>query len=533
MLQMTYMSTDDTTPNVLPSSSSESDSSIQAYKGKVQPKAGYLLPPSDLQELMSNLMNATSPASKELNINGHTHHQVNVHHLCYSSSQLHPCLHQSLIDLGANGGISGSDVCIVSTSDCMANVQGIDNHQVADIPIVTARGVTNSKQGPILIILHQYVHVGKGKTIHSSIQLETFGNNMNDCSLMVSHSLQHIKTLDGHHIPLNIKAGLPYMTLRPFTDDEWDSLPHVVLTSDQTWDPTIADHTISNDDIWYDTHQDIDNNDSFDPPLHLSLFDDDSCYCNCHPIHFTSVTDDNIQHHLLPDSHFLYQVYNKELVTSDPDYISLIPNFGWIADSSCIEKMFNNTTQYAKVSHLLLSNVQGIFSCLKHTLSSGRPAINFSCTMAQFYCGTDSTVCNVYPMKTEKQFPNTLKDIIHHYGAPNCLISDQASVKTKGRAVDLLHTYIIGNWNSEPYMQHQNPAECCCQTIKHATNCLLDCSGSPGYTWLLAIIYVCFLLNHLASPNFIGILLWKLSQEGPLTSAVFFASISGNLCTIS
>lgn len=62
-------------------------------------------------------------------------------------------------------------------------------------------------------------------------------------------------------IPINfVDDGLLYVTIHPFTDaGEWDTLPHVILTSDSEWDPTVLDHTsnilILDDDAttwWFD-----------------------------------------------------------------------------------------------------------------------------------------------------------------------------------------------------------------------------------------------------------------------------------------
>ena len=52
---------------------------------------------------------------------------------------------------------------------------------------------------------------------------------------------QIIQTVDGFEFPLRIHNGLPYMDLRPFTNKEWDSLTHVILTSDATWNPSVLD----------------------------------------------------------------------------------------------------------------------------------------------------------------------------------------------------------------------------------------------------------------------------------------------------
>ena len=65
---------------------------------------------------------------------------------------------------------------------------------------------------------------------------------MKDCSLKIQGGLQQIATLDGYVIALNIVGGLPYMTLCPYTDEEFDT-PHVILTSDMDWDPNVLNHT--------------------------------------------------------------------------------------------------------------------------------------------------------------------------------------------------------------------------------------------------------------------------------------------------
>ena len=40
--------------------------------------------------------------------------------------------------------------------------------------------------------------------------------------------------------------------MRPFTDKEWDELPHVILTHKNNWDPCVLNHAQSDDQDWYD-----------------------------------------------------------------------------------------------------------------------------------------------------------------------------------------------------------------------------------------------------------------------------------------
>ena len=45
----------------------------------------------------------------------------------------------------------------------------------------------------------------------------------------------------------------------PNSSMEWDTLTHVILTSDTDWDPSIIDSTESKDDAWFDTVSDPPN----------------------------------------------------------------------------------------------------------------------------------------------------------------------------------------------------------------------------------------------------------------------------------
>ena len=55
-------------------------------------------------------------------------------------------------------------------------------------------------------------------------------------------------------LPMDSYFHSPFVTdfhirMRPFTDDEYNSLPHVIMTSDQIWDPRIFDDSDTPYDI--------------------------------------------------------------------------------------------------------------------------------------------------------------------------------------------------------------------------------------------------------------------------------------------
>jgi hypothetical protein len=89
------------------------------------------------------------------------------------------------------------------------------------------------------------------------------------------------------------------------------------------------------------------------------------------------------------------------------------------------------------------------------------------------------------------------------------LISDCAKAEMSNRVKQILRALCISSWYSEPYHENQNFAENRYGTIKAATNRVMNFSGAPAHTWLLALIYVCLLLNHLAS----AALGWKSPEQ--------------------
>ena len=118
----------------------------------------------------------------------------------------------SLIDGGANGGFAGSDVRIESTSKSVADITGLADKRVQDVPIGTALGRVMSTSGHVVLVMNQYALYGEGRTIHSIGQMESFGLDVDDRSKRTPNQskakdrrprTQCIKTPDGYVIPLH------------------------------------------------------------------------------------------------------------------------------------------------------------------------------------------------------------------------------------------------------------------------------------------------------------------------------------------
>lgn len=70
---------------------------------------------------------------------------------------------------------------------------------------------------------------------------------------MKADGKQHIIANDDYVMPLFIKNGLPFLTIMPSTDEQWNSLLHAMLTSDSDCDPSLLDTSGgANEDEWHD-----------------------------------------------------------------------------------------------------------------------------------------------------------------------------------------------------------------------------------------------------------------------------------------
>jgi hypothetical protein len=149
-----------------------------------------------------------------------------------------------LVDRGANGGLAGKDLKVIATTDRRVDITGINDIRVDNIRIGTVGGVVKSHRGPVIAIFHQYALGYHGNSIHSSGQMESYRNKIDDRSIKVGGT-QSITTIDGYVLPLDVVNGLPHLKSRPFSDREWKEYPHVVMTSDNEWNPKVLENIIS------------------------------------------------------------------------------------------------------------------------------------------------------------------------------------------------------------------------------------------------------------------------------------------------
>jgi hypothetical protein len=569
--------------------------------------------PASLQRLFASTPQtpATSnPAPKKLvkfgsNINTiqqRVHEISNVSYSSYNNLRSKTG-YGTLVDRGANGGVAGDDVRPIHMTARRVNVTGIADHQITDLKIGTVGAYAETQRGPTILIFNQYAYTGKGKTIHSSGQLEWYKNNVCDKSSVVGGS-QRIITNSGLAMPLSIVDGLPYLKMRPYTDAEFETYPHEIMTGDDDWDPSRLDSIITDYAAWFNSIPDnssavtenpfddfgeykkvekgnitvakhhfsnaflsntISTNDSLEDTIdfcvmtHLEKtqrseyqalaqewkdavendhddsddksvdfpfekeaddpsFEEEKTKAHTDVPIVETVEEDEHVPPIPPDPGELPDIKSGPSQTTKkvPDYAALRQFFLWLPET-VIEATLGVTTQYARYpagtrmkkmfkSPFPACNVpRRSEDVATDTFYSDTPAIFGGETVAQLFVGRDSNVSDVYGLKSGKHFVNSLQDNIRHRGAMDRLLSDRAQVEVSERVQDILRAYAIGDWQSEPYHQHQNFAENRYETVKEATNRVMDRHGAPPEAWLLCVEYVVYVLNRTAHKTIGGI----------------------------
>ena len=275
---------------------------------------------------------------------------------------------------------------------------------------------------------------------------------------------------------------------------------------------------------WYDALTDHTKN------PHGEQFDEFGNYCKRQ----AAVAEDNfvgavLDGGLTVDSYVWYvnqvdlskrQPEARHAKPGERDWETLRHFFSWASVES-VEKTFQATMQLGRLSNAVH---------LKEHCHSPNPALNVRHRQepiatdyvyadvpavengsmgAQIFVGMGSEVVEEQGLKSPKQFVHSLEDNIRKCGAIDKLVSDRVQMEIGQHEQDILQALFISSWQSKPHQQQQNLAERKYQTLRRYTNTTLSHTGAPANTWLLCLLYVCFLLNSLACQS----LQWRTPLE--------------------
>ena len=405
-------------------------------------------------------------------------------HQRYVFARVNQSNHQ-LIDRGANGGLAGADMRVIHTTPRKINIVGIDDHELTGLNVVTAATLLDTQKGPIIGGFHEYAHLGKGRSIHAAGQMEWFNCQVDDRSKIVGGA-QRIETSEGYVIPLSIESGLVYMhSIRIPTDQDLQNYPHVFFTYPDIWDASVLDHEVTPsllEDI--NQHSDV-------SLLQDSIFDEYGA------LHHRAIQTLNIFCDIpsLPPGEPITHAHMHDSNPAEEDWKSLRPYFGWqseqvIKDTYQVTSRFGGTIPQHDYLKKHFKSRNPVFNIPRRnepvatdTIFSDTSAINDGSTMAQFFVGRDTLVCDAYGIKSQKQFITTLYDNIRYRGAMTTLITDGGRYEISKKVADLLRSLFIKQYESEPYHQHQNKAEQRYGVVKRYINTLMNLTGAPAHCW--------------------------------------------------
>ena len=218
-------------------------------------------------------------------------------------------------------------------------------------------------------------------------------------------------------------------------------------------------------------------------------------------------TDTKVQK--VPDNWIHDMDKGRHVKRTPPDFGQLRRYFLW-SPAEIIKKAFECTTHTATAStdapfrhHAKSRNPdhnvpRRLEPATTEYIYSDTPAVASGVTGYQLFIGRKTRVADVYPAKSTKSFSKTLLDNIRERGAMDQLISDSAPDEVSNKVKDILRSLLISKYQSSPGDQHQDYAENQWQYIKQQTNNAMNCTGAPAFAWLLAIMYVCYIMNRIA-----------------------------------
>ena len=355
------------------------DTPTQTLVNKCLAESG--IDPTDIHNVMSVSHAKRSISSHDSSRKIHTHHR-------YVFTRVNHSNHH-LIDRGANGGLAGADMRVIHITPRKINIVGIDDHELTGLNVVTAAALVDTQKGPIIGIFHEYGHLGKGKSIHASGQMEWFNCQVDDRSKIVGGA-QRVETPEGYVIPLSFETGLVYMhTIRIPTDQDLQNYPHVFFTSPDIWDASVLDHEITPSLL-----EDI-NQHSDDSLLQDSIFDEYG------DLHHRAIQTLNIFCDLPspPPGEPLTHAYMHDSNPAEEDWKSLRPYFGWKSEQ-VIKNTYQVTSRFGgsipqhdylkkhfKSRNPVFNIPRRNEAVATDTIFSDTPAINDGSTMAQFFVG--------------------------------------------------------------------------------------------------------------------------------------------------
>ena len=450
-------------------------------------------------------------------------------------------IYRVTVDGGADTCLDGRGHIFLEYTERLANVVGFDDDVTKqNLHIGTSITVVTTSSGDdILLLKNESIdHTSQANSMLSVNQVRAHGIDLDDCPSRFKVDGRKgrqsmIVDDDGDHepweIPFDFDNNLISYNVREPTSEEVDTLPMVMITSDQQWDP--QEHT--DDGVIHHISSEFEgrwivNNDLHDRVLQR-LSSTPSCKSTL-KCHNGDSIDLELQSQIL---NLVAMSKSDELSNSHEDSLSstmfqeleLLPAHCFeikskrkpieleklkrnmlIRDDVTARKTIESTTQlgkhivrYPQRAHLRSRYPQLNVTRLHERFSTDTMFSKIQAlggeTCAQCYLGLTSKVLEAYGMALESEGPGSLLRFIRERGAMAGLKNDNSKMQTSKKWNSILDQYSIAAETTEPYHPQQNQVERKIQTMKNMVMSILDATSAPSSLWLYCLYYVIDVLN--------------------------------------
>ena len=455
------------------------------------------------------------------------HHSVPIEVSAYTTTSMNPI---AFADGGADSCIGGHGWKVLEYTGRKANLVGYDERSTKksnlDICTLATRVQSHPEKPPIILVAHEMVYnPGSNTTLISEYQVRNNGCVIDSVSKKHRKSLsgdkgtQTFYPRDDYPVPFTLKRGLMGFQIQEPTQEEIDSLEHIVITTDHPWNPsTHSDDAISIDFHAQNTtsgqnlaaladHVDsvISKSDSkfFDPS------DDEVLIPNIGTTVMCPLFGNETHHSVSANATTTW--HRTDYKSLDPEQVQ--PYLAW-RPLDVVKKTLEKTTQLAKmiVRFPLRRHVKARFKWnnvtrIQETVSTDPLFSNVKSAYdgfigAQVFYGTTSHCINVYGIKSKGDFHLVYKDFIREHGAPAILRRDNAKEENNESVLKVHRDLLIKDEFIEPHNPQQNSVESrAIKWLKEASLVLMNRLGVPGPLWYYMVRYLADIHNICADKH--------------------------------
>ena len=150
------------------------------------------------------------------------------------------------VDTGADTCCIGGGFLVLSKTGRYTTLRGYsDTGAEESVPIVTGATAVDVKGITYILIINEALYLGSQQ--HTSLldlnQVRNAGHQADDIPHFLARrpSIFGIDTVDGIHIPFQLKGKSALLYVRTPTTSEMENCRHIELTSSTPWDPAGSD----------------------------------------------------------------------------------------------------------------------------------------------------------------------------------------------------------------------------------------------------------------------------------------------------